>query len=178
MIKRGSNGRFIKGHNGYKPWLGVSMSLELREKLSNSHKGFKHTDEQKEKIRLKMLGRKSPMKGRKQPHSFFEKFNKSRNVFDTAEYREKISKTLRAHYGNKPRVKRSLNSMKYKIWRMKVFKRDAFTCQWCFKRGVRLEAHHIKPWASYPKSRFVIKNGLTLCVPCHNKTKGRNSGSN
>mgnify|MGYP001623811047 CR=1 FL=1 len=30
-----------------------------------------------------------------------------------------------------------------------------------------LEAHHIIPWAIYPKGRVDIKNGICLCDKCH-----------
>lgn len=61
-------------------------------------------------------------------------------------------------------------SKKYSRWRRKVFKRDKHTCQKCGQVGGRLEAHHIKSWAENPKLRFIIKNGLTLCKNCHEKT--------
>lgn len=56
-------------------------------------------------------------------------------------------------------------------WRSSVFKRDNWTCQLCQKRGERLEADHIKPWAYFPNLRFELANGRTLCRKCHDKTK-------
>ena len=66
-------------------------------------------------------------------------------------------------------------SSRYKAWRKSVFQRDSYTCIWCGVcngngRTVVLNADHIKPFASYPKLRFDIKNGRTLCVDCHKKT--------
>lgn len=58
---------------------------------------------------------------------------------------------------------RQRNSPKYKIWREKVFERDDYTCQICNRRGGSLNAHHIKPFKDYPKLRFDVKNGVTLC---------------
>ena len=60
---------------------------------------------------------------------------------------------------------------KYKEWRMAVFMRDSFTCQSCGIKGVLLEAHHIKEWAYYPKLRYIIDNGVTLCQECHKLTR-------
>lgn len=62
-------------------------------------------------------------------------------------------------------------SQEAKEWRALVFKRDDYTCQVCHKRGGYLEADHIKPWAFFPKLRFELSNGRTLCRGCHDKTK-------
>ena len=63
-------------------------------------------------------------------------------------------------------------SPKYKEWRNNVFIRDKYTCQECRITGNEsyLTAHHIKSFAYYPKSRFSISNGVTLCESCHSKT--------
>jgi 5-methylcytosine-specific restriction endonuclease McrA len=57
----------------------------------------------------------------------------------------------------------------YKEWRLSVFKRDKFKCVWCGSRK-QLQADHIKQFAFYPALRFDVKNGRTLCEPCHRKT--------
>jgi hypothetical protein len=69
-------------------------------------------------------------------------------------------------------------------WRSNIFQRDNWTCQTCGARSqegkkIFLEAHHIKSWAEYPKLRYVMDNGITLCVECHKLTdnyKGKNNG--
>lgn len=62
------------------------------------------------------------------------------------------------------------HGLEYKLWREAVYKRDNYTCVWCGERGGRLNADHIKPFATYPELRFAIDNGRTLCVPCHKTT--------
>jgi len=65
--------------------------------------------------------------------------------------------------GISPRI---MSSDEYVNWRKSVFKRDDFRCQWCGKRGKEIHADHIKPYYKFPKDRFIIKNGRTLCVEC------------
>jgi len=85
---------------------------------------------------------------------------------------------------------------KYKEWRKAVFERDGFKCQECGKNGT-LEAHHIKPFIhllseflrdfspfSPQEDKMILsmlaqryhgfwdtRNGKTLCIPCHKKTR-------
>ena len=69
------------------------------------------------------------------------------------------------------RLKRIRMSDKYKLWRFKIFKRDNFTCQECGKvRGGVIEAHHKKSFTYFPRLRFRLSNGITLCQSCHKKT--------
>lgn len=78
---------------------------------------------------------------------------------------------------------------KYIWWRSEVFKRDDWTCQWCQKRGIKIEADHIISMAQIIEEARIelgendllqnlmtysplweIKNGRTLCKPCHKLT--------
>lgn len=75
--------------------------------------------------------------------------------------------------GGKPKKVRGMTyeeNRKYKDWRKEVFKRDDWMCQFCGKRGGILHADHVNPWIAYPKLRFELSNGRTLCAPCHRKT--------
>ena len=81
----------------------------------------------------------------------------------------------------------------YKDWRLKVYKKDYYTCQMCNKKGLKLHAHHIKHFkdifndfinkynrfsviddretllklAMDYKPFWEISNGKTLCKDCH-----------
>lgn len=92
--------------------------------------------------------------------------------------RKKIGKTHereKCHFwkGGITSVNKALrNSFDFKSWRGKIFERDDYTCQHCLVRGgngkkVILHPHHIKSFSEYPKLRFEVDNGLTLCVQCH-----------
>jgi len=73
--------------------------------------------------------------------------------------------------------KRLKNSEEYKNWQLSVFKRDYWTCQICGYKGEKIIAHHIKNWSKYPKLRFEILNGITLCRVCHFKIHLLNYGT-
>lgn len=52
-----------------------------------------------------------------------------------------------------------------------VYERDNYQCCRChsMRSGKkRLHAHHMKPWAGNPDSRFELENIVTLCRLCHN----------
>lgn len=60
----------------------------------------------------------------------------------------------------------------YIMWRNAVFAKDKYTCQACgahtgHGHAVKLNAHHIYNWASYPEYRFETNNGIALCEQCH-----------
>lgn len=79
------------------------------------------------------------------------------------------------HYNWKGGITKENNkihgSAEWKNWRKAVFQRDNYTCQVCLRRGVYLEAHHKKLSSKFPKLRFVVSNGITLCRECHKKLK-------
>lgn len=65
-----------------------------------------------------------------------------------------------------------------RIWRKQVFERDKYICQKCRQKGGNLQAHHIQRWVDYPKLRFILSNGRTLCKSCHSKTNKNKSENN
>lgn len=85
-------------------------------------------------------------------------------------------KNLNWKGGITPKHLQIRHSLRYKKWRMKVFQRDKFTCVICGYRSKKSYAHgdkmcdiradHIKPFSLYPKLRFKVSNGRTLCLRC------------
>jgi hypothetical protein len=80
-----------------------------------------------------------------------------------------IKDRTKVKYKEQERIRKSY---KNKIWRRKVFRKDGFSCQICHDKSrknhpVILNAHHIKSFIEYPKFRFKVSNGITLCKSCH-----------
>ncbi len=63
--------------------------------------------------------------------------------------------------------KRQRLTLNFKLWRESVFKRDDWKCQKCETRGGELHPHHILNFSSHTELRFIVENGITLCVECH-----------
>ncbi len=78
----------------------------------------------------------------------------------------------------KRQAKEGRRCAEYKAWRKAVFVRDDYTCQICRRRGVKLNAHHIEPYAHCYELRYVLSNGLTLCEACHKKIHKRKVSKN
>jgi|LGOV01.1.fsa_nt_gb hypothetical protein len=80
--------------------------------------------------------------------------------FNSVNYRVIDTKKLK-------KVNDDRHTNKYKIWRTSVFERDNYTCKHCNKIGGKLNAHHIKDYKNFKKLRYILSNGITLCIKCH-----------
>jgi hypothetical protein len=143
---------------GKKPY---KMTDRARSNMSNTHKGIHLSEAHKQHISEALKG-KTP-----------------KNLALINSPNKKMGKN---HWnwkgGITPFRTKIWHSSEYKKWRMAVFIRDNFTCQFCGVRShmglgktVYLEAHHIKSFKDYPELRLVVENGITLCRECHNLTK-------
>jgi 5-methylcytosine-specific restriction endonuclease McrA len=54
----------------------------------------------------------------------------------------------------------------YRQWRKSVFSRDNSRCKLCGSEK-KICAHHILEVQDYPKEKYNIENGITLCQKCH-----------
>lgn len=177
MAKMGSqeyrdNMRQIAIKNNYGKWAkGKQLSERHKKKISDSlrgrmpkfipdNSGISRTQEQKDKIRNSLLGRKIPQYVKEKisknhsRHTLGKKFS--------IDLRKKLS-IAHGGDGSLSPISRRPN-LAYTEWRMLVYKRDNYKCRINNTECCgRIEAHHILNWASFPDSRYKIENGITLC---------------
>lgn len=148
------------------------FSAEHKEKIRIARKNQKMSEENKKKLAERMKGNKYKV------GSTMSEENKAKARLR----KSNLGKTNKHWIGTKnpnwkggitDKVMQIRHSLDMKIWRRKVYERDDFTCLMCSQFGVYLNAHHIQTFSKYPERRFDINNGITLCVPCHNFTKGK-----
>lgn len=134
--------------------IGKRMSKEARKKMSIARKGKKLSKEHKRRLSEGKKNNKNAL-----------------GSVRSLEYRRKMS-IVKGGDGNINRLSKKRRTIPEDVkWRKQIFKRDNYTCQMCNKRGTTLNAHHIYPKALYPKLRFKLSNGITLCKECHDDTK-------
>lgn len=144
------------------PMFGKKHSEETKIKMSKNRKGRVNSRESIEKNRIANTGKKR-----------------------TPEQRARISQALTGQKRpwmagcNNPNWKGGKtvdaeiirSSLEYRQWRISVFERDNYNCViGGAEHGNKLNADHIKAFASYPELRLDISNGRTLCESCHKKT--------
>jgi 5-methylcytosine-specific restriction endonuclease McrA len=140
------------------------LMIERAEKgtLPLQHKTKEHIEKQRLTLRRKYASGKlvNAMKGKKRPD------NIKRNKLMNQEGKNNGNYRHGYYFGeDNPRL-----SKEYKEWRLRILKRDGYTCIKC---GSKQELHvdHIKSFALFPELRFEISNGRVLCKDCHMKTE-------
>lgn len=168
-------GRFIKG---YKPDKSVLEKLRLRK---SSMLGKKHSISTKLKMSLAKIGKPSNALGHRHTARTKQKIsedNLKRIINLTKEERNerfgfwkgKFGKESSRYIEDRSLLKKEnrRNDPAYQGWRRDIYFRDNYNCkinnQDC---NGRIEAHHILSWREYPKLRYNINNGVTLCHSHH-----------
>ena len=154
------------------PFFGKKHTLESLEKMSLAHKGKKRPPRTAEWSRKISEAKKGKMTGNQNP--FFGKHHteETKKMIGQKELGH-TRQTKDRHWNWQGGITNPRKSEEEKRWSLAVRRRDKFTCQKCGVKSTRqnpVEAHHIKPFTKYPKLRFDLSNGTTLCVPCHQET--------
>lgn len=144
-------------------WAGKKNSIPWNKGISGI---VKASDETKRKMSVSGLGRVRPKSVGENISK--AKIGKPRLDMRGSNHRNWIKDRTKAL--EKMRVR---SSFEWRQWRRSVFERDDYTCKECGKRGCYIESHHIIPVRKNESLLFTIKNGITLCRPCHKKTMGK-----
>jgi len=166
--------RFRKGHV---PWnKNKKRSQKVRKKISKSIKALWQNSKYREHMSKAHKGKSSSMKGKSHTRETKEKISKQllgRRLSEITRKKIGEAKKKERHWnwkgGITPINIKIRNSFKCKEWKNKVFVRNDWTCQKCKRRGVELQAHHILIFSQFPKLKFDINNGITLCKNCHGR---------
>mgnify|MGYP001562951312 CR=1 FL=1 len=174
-------GRFEKGLVPWNKGLKAKDDERVKRCVEAAHtalkKGYKVTEKKRLSLDRARLLRSSnwraktsaSLKGRKRPD--ISKMQKERFKNGELSIGLKGEENQNWKGGVTPINIQIRHSMEYKDWRRSVFERDNYQCVIGGKEhGSKLNADHIKSFASFPELRFDIDNGRTLCEDCHKKT--------
>lgn len=180
--------RRIALERGYGKWMaGKSPSAETRAKIAAAQRDLCDDEERARRSeRAKRAGAGTWMAGRTALPQTAEALARAREGTYEERYgeraeeeRAKRRETNRRRWDGVPRsphAREKHNSdFRYQEWRQAVFLRDKYTCQHCGKVSGKLNAHHVRAWATHPDLRYRVDNGQTLCVDCHREVH-RNGG--
>ncbi|GAH13905.1 unnamed protein product, partial [marine sediment metagenome] len=167
---------------------GFHHTKEAKKKIGQAsrgrvpwNKGIPCKKETKEKLKIVQKGKHySPNTQFKKGHKPWHANKSMPDYYKKSLSNAKLQKPTRYWLGKQRLdMRKSINKrnlrhvemgrLEYVNWRRLVFQRDNFTCIVCEKVGGRLNAHHLKSWKNYPKLRYKINNGITLCKECHLK---------
>lgn len=165
MQGRPSNSGFIKAAKARKGKTYVEIYGEDRaqkEIEKRNSKGIEHTY--------------SSIEARERAKSARQRTGKTyEEIYGKEKAKKEIEKRSLTHQKRWEGIPRKGNTrpylngeVKYRKWRTSVFERDNWICQICGSKGF-VQGHHIKSWANFPKLRYEINNGISLCKKCHNE---------
>jgi len=126
-------------------------------------RGSKMSDESRAKMSAAAKARKSNRVGKK--HT-----SETRQLIsERTRQRTPRGKACHSFIDGKSKERKDLRQTpEGRAWRYDVMSRDDFCCAHCGDdRGGNLNAHHIKPFATYPELRLEVSNGATVCKACH-----------
>lgn len=134
------------------------------------NKGRRLSQAHRDKIKSAMMNRKitwgKKISQSKQGHTWPKGYNERQSLAQKKRFQNETVWNKGMGCGSKLKRDNEKEYAKQKEWRDNVLKRDRYQCVNC-KSNKSLEADHIKMWAVYPKLRYEISNGQTLCQICH-----------
>lgn len=141
-----------------------------RHRETDKGKATQERDRKSRKGKARYKRYRSSEKGKstRQRNDQSEKAKKRRKRYRKSSVYQATQQRYRKRVRSKNAPNRCLTA-EYIDWRNTVYERDDYTCQECGAKGGKLNAHHIVRWVDDKSLRYAVKNGITLCVPCHKK---------
>lgn len=173
--------RAFKGSGENNPFFGKKHTEETKAKIREKTKQ-QMTPEFRKYISSVHLGKKSSPERIEQQRQFMLDWHKKQREINPDYRKGANSPKWKGGQGSLATQIRS--TQEYKDWRSTILKRDYFTCQFCSKRGRKLEVDHIYGLSQliydldlknideirvHPKI-MDLNNGRVLCKSCHETT--------
>jgi hypothetical protein len=174
------NKEWWANHKDFKPRKGFKISQETKEKMRQAKLGKKRkpfTQEHKDKLK-KILDEARILaidKAHKEamPDRFCIECGIKMNKYNKNDKCKDCNRKFKKQY----RIDNNLNksreyhlireSKEFKDWRDYIFTTDDWVCQKTGQRGGELEPHHILNFSQHPEERFNPNNGITLSKKAH-----------
>ena len=156
--------------------------IERKRKLSESKKGFKHTEETKEKIRKQKMGKTwEEIHGKEKAEAMKKEMSKRHSKPKSENYKQKMKeawkkgvyKNVIKKGNDHPNWRGGISNLPYAYnWEKiskEIRKRDSYVCQLCGDKILKntekkfLVGHHI----NYNKQDNDYSNLITLCNHCN-----------
>ena len=162
--------------------LGRKHTEEAKENMAKAHRGKKLTEEHKAKLpKIGGWNKGKPAPWAKNlPQAFKKGFTPWSKGMKSGDHKGiRSGQRINTWKGGITPINYKIRrSIEFKQWRQSVFERDDYRCMSCGERGGELQADHIFPFSQFPRLRFDINNGRTLCKPCHQQTETWGGGAN
>lgn len=150
--------------------IGHTVSQETIDKIKESRKGFRHTEETK----LKVSGSNSAMWKGGRPKCACGKQLSDYKCKHCVKCNNELK--LNAKFGEKnwrwrggisSEHDKLRQSLEIKRWKKECKKRDNYTCQKDLSTRDNIVVHHIESFANFPELRTDVNNGIILSREAH-----------
>lgn len=159
--------------------VGKKLTQQHKDNISKGNKG-KHKISTENRLKMVIAQRAAHLKASKKTRLKMSKSQTKRWASDYNRLKNAQARGTKHPLWIRDRttLKKFNNTTKdrrssaYQEWRKRTWKRDNYTCKLKNNKCKgRIEAHHIRGYTKYPKLRYKLNNGITLCHAHHPRKK-------
>ncbi|MCR4285073.1 MAG: hypothetical protein NUV97_03470 [archaeon] len=147
-------------HKCKEPWNKGKVFLQMRGENNPAKR-----PEVREKLRILSMGELSNAK-KLSARIKNSQWHKGKRLSPATEFKKGLIPWNKIGNGITSQIQKIRNSSEMQKWSRLIKERDNFKCQICEIRGGNLRSNHIKLFSEYPKLRFELTNGITICKDC------------